>query len=351
MENVSIRYQPNAAPAVKDFSLSAEPGEFVSILGHSGAGKTTALRAIAGLERISDGYIRIGGHLVSSSFVHVEPDARRVGLVFQDYALFGHMTTEQNIRFGLHDMGTRSKIARVKDMVSITGLSGLEKRYPGELSGGQQQRVALARSLAPSPAAVLMDEPFSNLDRELSATVRREVKRIIKEAGVTAILVTHNGEEALAMCDKVAVMSDLGHVEQFGRSDEVYSRPVSADVARLVGPCELADGVIAEEGVQVEMGLFPFSSPNQNPTLSTGSEVTVLMRASELELLSPESDHAGIVAFREFMGEFTEFGIRFPSSAVVKVRQRSSVPYAVGDAVSVRPRQNSQCLVFPKRSN
>jgi iron(III) transport system ATP-binding protein len=198
VEDVSVQYEAADGPALAHFDFEVRAGEFISLLGHSGVGKTTALRVIAGFEKVHSGYVRIGGRLVASSFAHVPPDKRRVGLVFQDYALFPHLTVKANIEFGLSGMDRSLRREQVKKMVELTGLTGLEKRYAHELSGGQQQRVALARALAPAPVAVLMDEPFSNLDRQLRASLRREVRMILKDAGATAVLVTHDREEAFA---------------------------------------------------------------------------------------------------------------------------------------------------------
>ncbi len=345
MEDVSVTYNSKSTPVISNFSLNVEAGEVLSVLGYSGCGKTTMLRAIAGHERIHKGYIRIGGLLMSSSFIHVEPNVRRVGLVFQDYALFPHLTIEQNVAFGLRDMYKEQRRQRLREMIVITGLSGLEKSYPNQLSGGQQQRVSLARSIAPYPKIVLLDEPFSNLDRELSEFVRREVKRIIKAARVTVILVTHNSEEALSLCDKIAVMNRKGYVEQIGKPEEVYNSPVSPEVARMVGTCKLVDGVVSEGGVVTEMGVFPILKYNN---LSTGNRVTLLMRASELELTQYAQNCNGQIVFREFMGEFTEFGVKFASGASITIRQRSAVPYQVGDRVGIIMRKNAYCIAFKK---
>ncbi|MDA0677197.1 MAG: ABC transporter ATP-binding protein, partial [Chloroflexi bacterium] len=202
VEDVTVQYDAASTPALSHFDFEVKAGEFVSLLGSSGAGKTTALRVIAGFERIRSGYVRIGGRLVESAFAHVPPDRRRVGLVFQDYALFPHLTVQGNIEFGLSGMDSARKKSQVAKMIDVTGLNGLEGRYTHELSGGQQQRVALARALAPNPVAMLLDEPFSNLDRQLSSTLRRDVKSILREAGATAVLVTHDREEALALADR-----------------------------------------------------------------------------------------------------------------------------------------------------
>ena len=216
LEGVECRYPGSDIPAISDFSLLVQPGEFISILGRSGAGKTTALRVIAGFEQVASGYVRIGGQLVGSSFVHIPPDQRRVGLVFRDYALFPHLSVAGNVEFGLRGRSAFEKHSRVAAVIEMVGMGGYESRYIHELSGGQQQRVAIARALAPDPVALLMDEPFSNIDKQLRTVLRRDVKNIVTEAGATTILVTHDREEALATSDRVAVMGDRS-IEQIGK--------------------------------------------------------------------------------------------------------------------------------------
>ena len=304
VEDVTVQYEAADHPALSHFDFDVQAGEFVSLLGGSGAGKTTALRVIAGFEKVKSGYVRVGGRLVASSFAFVPPDKRRVGLVFQDYALFPHLTVKANIEFGLSGMDSSLRTSQVGKMIEVTGLQGLEGRYAHELSGGQQQRVALARALAPNPVAVLLDEPFSNLDRQLRSSLRREVRSILKEAGATAVLVTHDREEALALADRVGVMN-AGRIEQIGTPSEVYMHPKSPSVAMLSGPCELV----------------PPQNGNGSPELR--------------------------VVYREFRGDFTEFGVALPSGCTIRVRRRSSETLAEGDAVGIKVPDGSRILVFP----
>ena len=196
LQGVECSYPGSDEPAISNFNLLVRPGEFVSILGRSGAGKTTALRVVAGFEQVSSGYVRVGGQLVGSSFVHIPPDERRIGLVFQDYALFPHLSVAKNVEFGLKDLPADERRSRIVPVLKMVGMSGYESRYVHELSGGQQQRVAIARALAPDPVALLLDEPFSNLDRQLRAALRRDIKKIVAETGATTLLVTHDREEA-----------------------------------------------------------------------------------------------------------------------------------------------------------
>lgn len=212
IENVQLSYACAGAGesatrnVVEDFSLALDAGQIGCLLGPSGCGKTTLLRAIAGFEPVRAGSIRLGDTLLSSTSVHLPPERRRVGMMFQEYALFPHLTAAQNVAFGLRRLDRASRQARVDAMLTLVGLADLGTRYPHELSGGQQQRIALARALAPSPTLLLLDEPFSNLDAGTREHLAAEVREILKRAGQTAILVTHNEAEAKAMADRVCVM-------------------------------------------------------------------------------------------------------------------------------------------------
>ncbi len=201
---LGVRKSFGDSTVVRDLSLSVSEGEILALLGSSGCGKTTTLRLIAGLEHVDGGCIEIDGDLVAGAGLHLPPERRRIGMVFQDYALFPHLTVGRNVGFGLGRGGGNQR--RIDEVLDLVGLAGFADRTPQELSGGQQQRVALARALAPRPRVLLMDEPFSNLDPDLRASVRREVRDILREAGATAVLVTHDQEEALSMADQVALM-------------------------------------------------------------------------------------------------------------------------------------------------
>jgi len=348
LESVECSYSGSEIPAISDFSLLVQPGEFISILGRSGAGKTTALRVIAGFEHVTSGYVRIGGQLVGSSFVHITPDQRRIGLVFQDYALFPHLSVAGNVEFGLKGYSTLEKRVRADAVVDLVGMGGYESRFIHELSGGQQQRVAIARALAPDPIALLMDEPFSNLDKQLRTVLRRDVKNIVTEAGATTILVTHDREEALATSDRVAVMGDRS-IEQIGTPEEVYLNPVSAAVAKLIGPCELISGSYRAGLVETEAGTFP-ARELTGDALSEPKQVLVLMRASELEINAAKGteDRGGIIELREFEGEFSEYTIRLDSGALIRVRRRAAEGLSKGQRVVVQTRNNLPLIVFPK---
>jgi iron(III) transport system ATP-binding protein len=232
IEGIEIIY--DAKPVVANLTLELEQGEIGCLLGPSGCGKTTALRAVAGFEPVRSGTIELDGSVVSERERSVPPEKRRVGMVFQDYALFPHLTVASNISFGLGRMNRSERVARVKEMLALVGLDEMEKRFPHELSGGQQQRVALARALAPAPKLLLLDEPFSNLDAELREKLAQDVREILKAAGMTALLVTHDQHEAFAMADRIGVMHD-GCIRQWGTAYELYHRPADRIVAGFVG--------------------------------------------------------------------------------------------------------------------
>jgi iron(III) transport system ATP-binding protein len=275
-----------SAMALRDFELEASGSMVISLLGPSGCGKTTALRVIAGFEQPDSGSVAIGDDLVAGPGVFVPPEKRRVGMVFQDYALFPHMTVAQNVGYGADD-------ANVDRALSLVGLESYRKRMPHELSGGEQQRVALARALAPEPTAVLLDEPFSNLDATLRDRMRREVRTILKEAGTTTIFVTHDQEDAFAMSDVVAVMR-RGEVLQMASAVDLYRSPVSPWVAGFVGESDVFTGIAVMGTVETALGTFPHASPLRG-------DVLVMVRPEWVHP-SPALDGAAVVVDQEFFG-------------------------------------------------
>jgi iron(III) transport system ATP-binding protein len=347
LEGVECSYPGSDEPVISNFNLLVQAGEFVSILGRSGAGKTTALRVVVGLEQVSSGYVRVGGQLVSSSFVHVPPDQRRIGLVFQDYALFPHLSVERNVEFGLKGLLAEERSTRISSVLEMVGMSGYEPRYVHELSGGQQQRVAIARALAPDPVALLLDEPFSNLDRQLRAALRRDIKKIATESGATTLLVTHDREEALATSDRIAIMGE-NSIEQIGIPEEVYQNPVSASVARLIGPCELIPGVFRGGVVITEAGVFSTRITTEE-SIPDGRQVLALMRASELEIEPAEEGEqkTATIEMREFEGEFSEYSIRLDSGTLLRVRRRAANGLEADSRVRIQTRNGSKVIVFP----
>jgi iron(III) transport system ATP-binding protein len=277
--------------ALDDFSLDAPTGQVIGLVGPSGSGKTTALRLIAGFERPDRGSVQVAGDTVVDSDTFIPPERRRVGMVFQDFALFPHMTVGANIGYGLPKEAGRP--ARIADVLAMVGMSGMEKRMPHELSGGEQQRVALARALAPAPAVVLLDEPFSNLDAPQRERVRREVRSILVEARATAIFVTHDQEEALAVSDVLAVMRD-GRVLQAATPHDLYRKPVDRWVARFLGEGEFLDGTVTGGVVDTALGRFPVDT-------SLSGSVEVLIRPEHVRL-TEDAGGSALVVEREFYG-------------------------------------------------
>lgn len=225
IKNLTFQYKNSNQPTIGNFSLDVEEGEIVSILGNSGSGKSTVLRLIAGLEIPKTGSIDINGKVMSDGSHFVHPEKRGVGLVFQDYALFPHMTVAENIKFGLRKMNKKQKNARLDEVLNLVGLTSYLKRYPYELSGGQQQRVALARALAPNPSLIMFDEPFSNLDAELQHQIRDELRTIIKTAGITSIFVTHDREDARLLADRIVIMKE-GTIAQVGKPCDLLAEDI-----------------------------------------------------------------------------------------------------------------------------
>jgi iron(III) transport system ATP-binding protein len=221
-------------PAVHDLNLELSQGEILALLGPSGCGKTTTLRLIAGFERPDSGEVYIGNKMVAGSGAWVPAEKRGVGLVFQEYALFPHMTVTENVSTGLHGKPPEYRKKRIQEALELVGLSSLGTRYPYQLSGGQQQRVALARAIAPDPTVLLLDEPFSNLDPDLRSTVRAEVEAILRKARISSVIVTHDQEEAFALADRVAVLN-AGKIQQIGTPEEIYRKPAGRFVAGFVG--------------------------------------------------------------------------------------------------------------------
>jgi iron(III) transport system ATP-binding protein len=263
----------------------------MALLGPSGCGKTTVLRLIAGFERPDKGRITIGQRLVASPEEYVPPEERRVGMVFQHYALFPHMSVADNIGYGLREKGRRDL---VHEMLELAGLSGLDSRMPHELSGGQQQRVALARALAPRPAVLLLDEPFSNLDADLRAAMRVQVREIIKSVGITALFVTHDQDEALFMGDRVAIMRD-GRLEQAADPQTLFLTPATRFVAEFIGHASFLPATVTDVGLETELGLVL-----QPVGARPGAIVDALARPDDLVLSADSNGNARIVgrAFR-----------------------------------------------------
>lgn len=315
--------------AVGSGDLAVGEGELLALVGPSGCGKTTLLRLIAGFERPDTGTIHIGGSLVAGDGASTPPERRRVGMVFQQLALFPHLDVAGNVGYGLRDLPRRERAARVQEMLALVDLAGYDKRFPDELSGGEGQRVALARALAPRPAVVLLDEPFSSLDPGLREALRREVRRILKAAGATAILVTHDQDEALAMGDRVAVMLG-GRVAQVGLPEEVYRRPTSPQVADFLGEANLVRGDVVDGVLRTELGDLVIAGP----PLPTGPAVA-LLRPEDLDLEVTSGGEATVAAV-EYFGHDQVVSLTLASGRSLRARLHARERFPEGSRVSVR---------------
>ena len=319
--------------AVDSADLDVWPGEIVSILGASGCGKTTLLRLIAGFEPPTSGSVHILGTEMSSASGLVPPDRRGIGMVVQEYALFPHMTVERNITFGLQNLDGSQRGERVDEVLDLVSLAGFGARYPYELSGGQQQRVALARTLAPNPAAVLLDEPFSNLDSTMRQRLRTEVEGILRIRRTAAIFVTHDREEAFAMADRVGVMVD-GRLLQIGAPDQIYHFPATPEIARLTGSCDFIPGrVRADGGVETPLGVLQCAAPER---LAPGQSVSLLIHPDDLELIADENGRATVVS-REFRGDEVILNVLLSTGETIRSRRRSFSRLPAGSKVKVVP--------------
>ena len=311
--------------AVDGLTLEAESGAIVSLLGPSGCGKTTALRLIAGFERPDEGTITVGGRTLSGPGTFVPPEHRRIGIVFQDYALFPHLDVAGNVAYGLGRDGS----GRTAEVLALVGLEGVADRHVHDLSGGQQQRVALARALAPTPELILLDEPFSNLDAGLRQRLRDEVVEIIGAAGVTALFVTHDQAEALSIADTVAVMHE-GRIEQVGTPEEIYSRPQSRWVAGFLGEIEVLPGEATSARVSCEVGTLPAKQGASGP-------VDVLVRPESLAIgiSGPGTATEAEVIARRFYGHDQLVELRLPSGRTIRSRRLGFPVWHPGDQVRV----------------
>jgi iron(III) transport system ATP-binding protein len=323
LERVSKAF--GSVRAVHDVTLEVGRGEFMALLGPSGCGKTTLLRLIAGFEAPDAGAVLIGGRVVAGGG-WVPPERRHVGMVFQDYALFPHLTVARNVGYGLPRSG---RDARVAEALELVGLGAHGHRLPHELSGGQQQRVALARALAPEPAVVLLDEPWSNIDPVLRSSMRDELAAILRATGVTVLLVTHEQEEAFSLADRVALMCD-GVVVQTGPPEEIYYGPASRWAAEFVGAANVLPGRLDGGLVETLVGRFP--APNGDGP----GDVEVLVRPELLELaVDPAGE--GEVVCREFRGHDVFYRVRLPDGTTVCSQRPSNESIPLGARVALRP--------------
>lgn len=328
-------------PVLADIDLSVSKGEIICLVGRSGCGKSTLLRIIAGVETPDFGAVRMNGAEIAGPSTFVEPEKRRIGFVFQDYALFPHLTVEQNVMFGLKGLPKAEARARAAEMIEHVRLSDLAKRYPHTLSGGEQQRVALARALAPKPDILLMDEPFSNLDRGLRDSVREETLGLLRALNTTAIMVTHDPEEALSAGDRVVLMQK-GRIVQSGTGYEVHDNPVSRYAADFFCAFNKVEGRVRNGHLETPLGHFPHSG-----NLPEGTSAFAYIRPGAIDISGDPSAAAvnGHISSRVFMGEIEQLSIRVPGLADdLRVRSMKRAPAGLKDVrLSVDP---SRVLIF-----
>ncbi|HEX5791938.1 MAG TPA: ABC transporter ATP-binding protein [Rheinheimera sp.] len=330
LQQVAIAYAGHTV--VKDISLSLTQGQIGCLVGPSGCGKTTLLRAIAGFETVAAGSIRLQQQLVSSATVQLAPELRHVGMVFQDFALFPHLNVADNISFGLLKTSKAVKTAKVRQLLQLVGLPDLGQRYIHQLSGGQQQRVALARALAPEPKVLLLDEPFSSLDTELREGLAREIRQILQQLRITAVMVTHDQHEAFAMADMIGVMQ-LGQLQQWATPYELYHKPQNRFVADFIGRGVLLPGTMLDaQQVQTTLGVF---RQRYGSTAKQGDQVDVLIRPDDIV----HDDSSGVTAKvleKAFRGSHILYQLQLQTGETVQCLALSHHNHAIGEQIGIR---------------
>ncbi|MGB9985902.1 ABC transporter ATP-binding protein [Salarchaeum japonicum] len=348
LDDITRTYGPETA--VEDLSLTVRDGELFTLLGPSGCGKTTTLRLLAGLEQPTSGTVSIAGQTVASAAASSSPDERDVGLVFQDFALFPHMTVGENVAYGIADRPAEVREARVTELLDLVDLAGFKDRDPAELSGGQQQRVALARALAPEPAVLLLDEPFSSLDIRLRVEMREELARILDDAGVTAVSVTHDQEEALSISDRIGVMHD-GHLKQVGAPEAVFENPESRFVASFLGQAGFLTGRVSERRVDTAVDTLPREQLVGATEQYVGATIDVLVRPDDLRArpVADETDADGVIARRQYTGPSFVYHVELTNGDEVRCRQNHTERYAVGTPVDLDVVAEHALAWYPQR--
>ncbi len=337
LRNVEQAYEGHVV--VREVSFSLDRARIGCILGPSGCGKTTLLRGIAGFEPVSAGEILIDGAVVTRPGYRLAPERRRVGMVFQDYALFPHLSVGDNIRFGLRDAPRAEREARVTELAALVGLAGALEKFPHELSGGQQQRTALARALAPRPELILLDEPFSNLDVDLRERLSLELRDIIKASGATAVLVTHDQHEAFAIADEVGVLHE-GRIQQWDSAYNLYHKPANRFVADFVGQgVFLPAKVLNPNHVEMELGVLEGEIPHQCrvgcDTCGRGCLAEILLRPDDVVHDDASQTQAEVV-HKAFRGAEILYTLRLPSGRKVLALVPSHHNHALGERIGIR---------------
>lgn len=346
LKQVMKRFNNSIKPAVNALDLQMNKGEIITLLGPSGCGKTTTLRMIAGFEQPSSGLIKIDNRVVYGQGQFVPPEKRGIGMVFQDYALFPHLTIEKNVMFGLDHLKMRKRKERAKEVLNLVGLSEYGNRYPNELSGGQQQRVALARALAPNPHVVLMDEPFSNLDAGLREKMRYDVTTILRKANTTAIIVTHDQKDAFAVSDRVVVMKE-GIVQQIGTPREMYRCPKNCFVAQFLGKTNLLTGKLDSDLKHVNTCIGKICLPEKTEYILDTVKLSVRPEGCQIAKKG-EGHYCGVVERVTYSGEYQELYIRLDSmqaNTLIVIYAPIDEVVKVGESISFNIKSDLVALV------
>ena len=348
LELDGLRKSYGTETVVEGLSLSVREGEILTLLGPSGCGKTTTLRLIAGLERPDGGAVRLNSEPMSgSSFV--APEDRGVGVVFQEFALFPHLTARENVAFGLKDRPDSEVESRVDDLLELVDLAGQGDSYPDQLSGGQQQRVALARSLAPEPDILLLDEPFSNLDVDLRVEMREEVRKIIKRTGVTAVSVTHDQEEALSISDRVAVMND-GRIEQVGDPETVFQHPESRFVAAFLGYASFVPGYVSGDAVETDLGTVPREQIHGLAREYDHTRIDLLVRPDDVSArpVADAAEGCGRVVGRRYLGPTFLYQIELDTGESIQCMHNHDETIPESGSVDLALEADHELAWFPR---
>lgn len=328
LDGVALAYQDKQV--LNGISLTLEEGEIACLLGPSGCGKTTLLRAIAGFKSLESGEIKSSEHLLSSADYTLPTEQRNIGMVFQDFALFPHLSIGRNICFGIRHQKKAEKQARLNELLELVGLQGYAQRYPHELSGGQQQRIALARAMAPRPRLLLLDEPFSSMDVELRGTLAKEIRTILKHENITTIMVTHDQNEAFSMADRIGVLSE-GKLLQWDDARTLYHNPKTAFVARFVGRSNFLEGIITAQGVETAMGVLLCPAAED---FAKGDKVKVLVRPEYVQLSVSSEIKAELVS-RQFRGGYYMYTLQLSSGEQLQVLLSSLAKHQLGESVGI----------------